>query len=311
VTIKPTPAPAVTLRVKQEPPAGYAPVRSRVERDQSITGLPYVQRGATNRVSSFPWKVAAGVVVLLVAGGVAGRGYLLDRPVPSAAVEAPKAAAVVTAPKAARSKGSGGLVVATEPAGTRVLLDGKAVGETPLTLESITPGRHVLTCETSSGSFRKTVRIEAGKTMSLDVPVYSGWVAVFAPIPLDIAEDGRSIGTTEQGRLMLPPGHHELTLSNRELGYKTVQGVDIQPGEERSVSVQPMGELSLNAIPWGEVWIDGFKKGETPLASLRVLLGTHEIVFKHPQFPDRRLTVTVNATSATAATIDFTKPSPY
>jgi hypothetical protein len=262
-------------------------------------------------VSSFPWKVAAGVVVLLVAGGVAGRGYLLDRViVPSGVVDAPKAA-VVTAAKPARSKGTGGLLVATEPAGTRVLLDGKAVGETPLTLESITPGRHILTFVTSSGSFRKTVRIEAGKTASLDVPVYSGWVAVFAPIPLDISEDGRGIGTTEQGRLMLPPGHHELTLSNSELGYKTVQGVDIQPGEERSVSVQPMGELSLNAIPWAEVWIDGFKKGETPLANLRVPLGTHEIVFKHPQFPDRRLTVTVNATSATAATMDFTKPSLY
>jgi hypothetical protein len=188
-----------------------------------------------------------------------------------------------------------------------VLLDGKPAGQTPLTLDGVAAGRHVLTFVTPSGSVKKTVRVEAGKTVSLEVPIFSGWVAVFAPIALDIAEKGRSIGTTEQGRLMLTPGRHELTLSNREFGYSSVQTVEIEPGEERSLNVQPMGEMNLNAVPWAEVWIDGQKAGDTPLARLQIPLGTHEILFKHPQHGERRLTVTVTATAPVASTVDFTK----
>jgi hypothetical protein len=110
---------------------------------------------------------------------------------------------------------------------------------------------------------------------------------------------------------MLSPGRHQLTFSNRELGYTSSQAVDIEPGEERSVNLQPTGELNLNALPWAEVWIDGHKTGDTPIANLQVPLGTHEIIFKHPQFGDRRLTATVRAAAPAAATIDFTKaPQP-
>ena len=130
---------------------------------------------------------------------------------------------------------------------------------------------------------------------------------MFSPVTLDIAENGKSIGTTEQGRLMLSPGSHVLTFTNREMGYKTTQSVDIVPGEERSVSLVPTGELSANATPWAEVWLDGKKVGDTPLAALKVPLGTHEVVFKNPQFPERRVTVTVTASAPVAASVDFNK----
>jgi hypothetical protein len=38
-----------------------------------------------------------------------------------------------------------------------------------------------------------------------------------------------------------------------------------------------------------------------------VPLGTHEIVFKNPQFPERRVTVTVTAKAPAAAAVDFSK----
>src|SRR5206468_7387084 len=135
----------------------------------------------------------------------------------------------------------------------------------------------------------------------------SGWIAVFSPVTLDIAENGKAIGTTEQGRLMLSPGRHQLTFSNLEMGYKTTQAVDIEPGEERSVSLVPTGELSVNAVPWAEVWMNGAKVGDTPLAHLHVPLGTHEVVFKNPKFPDRQVTVTVTASTTAAAYVDFLK----
>ena len=106
---------------------------------------------------------------------------------------------------------------------------------------------------------------------------------------------------------MLSPGLHQLTLTNRTLGYKGVQIVDIEPGEERSISIQPTGELNVNAVPWAEIWMAGKKVGETPIAGLQVPIGTHEIVFKNPQFPERHVTVTVTGATPVAAAVDFTK----
>jgi hypothetical protein len=71
--------------------------------------------------------------------------------------------------------------------------------------------------------------------------------------------------------------------------------------------VQPTGTLSANAVPWAEVWMDGKKIGETPFAGLEVPLGTHEIIFRNPQFPERRVTVTVNASNPVTASVDFSK----
>jgi archaellum component FlaF (FlaF/FlaG flagellin family) len=202
---------------------------------------------------------------------------------------------------------AGSITVTTQPAGAHVMLDGKAVGDTPLTLDGVVPGKHVVTMVTPTGTVKRTVKVETGKSVTVDIPIYSGWIAVFSPIPLDISENGRAIGTTEQGRLMLSPGRHSLTLTNRELGYKETQSVDIDPGEERSISVLPTGELNANAVPWAEVFINGTKVGDTPLARLQVPLGTHEVVFKNPQFPERRVTITVTATAPVAASVDFSK----
>jgi hypothetical protein len=237
-------------------------------------------------------------------GVVAGRAYLPGR---NTGPEEPSAAAPATPAKPLGATKVGTLALTTQPAGARVLLDGKAVGESPLTLTDVAPGKHSLTLVTSAGSVKKVVRIEAGKTTTLEIPIYSGWIVVFAPVPLDIAENGRAIGSSDQGRLMLSPGLHQLTLTNRQLGYKGVQIVDIEPGEERSISIQPTGELNVNAVPWAEVWMAGKKVGETPIAGLQVPIGTHEIVFKNPQFPERRATVTVTGAAPTAAAIDFTK----
>jgi serine/threonine-protein kinase len=305
---KPPPPPAA-VRIKTEAPAGYAPPTRRGGHHEQaeINPTPYVERGSPTKTSSLYWKVgAAAVLVLAVGAGAIVRPYLTDRP-KAAIVPTSAPAAVAPEQKPAVAAAVGSLSLVTQPAGARVLLDGAPAGETPLTIESVSPGRHTITFVTTSGSVRKTVRVEAGKTASLDVPVYSGWIAVFAPVLLEIEENGRSIGTSEQGRLMLTPGRHQLTFSNRDLGFTSSETVDVEPGEERSVNIQPTGELSLNALPWAEVWIDGKKAGDTPLANLRVPLGTHEIVFKNPQYPDRRLTTTVRANTPSAAAVDFTK----
>jgi hypothetical protein len=308
IRVKPSAAPAA-VRVRNDAPAGYAPPARRATFNDTSDegGVPHHRHvsGRAPKLSPLQWKLAGAAALVIAVGlGAVARPYLIDRP--QAQAVAPQAAPRVVSKAATITAGSLSLV--TQPAGAHVLLDGAPAGETPLTIEAVAPGRHTITFVTAAGAVKKTVRIEAGKTASLDVPVYSGWVAVFAPVLLDIAENGRSIGTTEQGRLMLPPGRHQLTFSNREYGYTSTQTVEIEPGEERSVNVQPTGELNLNALPWAEVWIDGRKTGDTPIAHLSVPVGTHEVTFKHPQFGDRKITATVHASTPATASVDFTKP---
>ncbi len=309
-TMAPAPA-TIGLRVKQDLPIGYTPVATRESRRETgatMSALPYVQRGVTENTPPFPWKPIAGVVVLVLVGVGVGFAYWPDGKAKPAPVETVAARPPAAAAAAVLAGNVGSIVITTQPPGARVLFDGKTMGETPVTLNGVAAGRHTITFQTLTGSVKRTVKVEAGKTLTLDVPVGSGWVAVFAPITLDIAENGKAIGTAEQGRLMLSPGRHELTLSNREFGYSEVRTVEVEPGEERSITVQPTGEVNLNAVPFAEVWIDGKKIETTPIAKLQVPLGTHEIVFKHPQFGERTKTAVVTASTPVTIMVDFTKP---
>jgi hypothetical protein len=313
--------PAPVLKLKSEPPAGFAPQTKKtlsgpVPSQQEPVTAP-VYRGPLLQVEEprgFPWKLAGAAVGLVLVATVIGRAYLPGRqavagepgapvtttPAPApAATPAPEKEVPLAADKAR-------LVIQTQPAGIKVMLDRRLVGPTPLNLD-VTPGKHVLSFMTSGGEVMHSIKAVAGKTLRMDIPVFSGWVAVFAPIILDIAESGQSIGNTEQNRLMLAPGRHELTFSNRDLGYSAVQVVNISPGEVTTVTLEPKGPVNLNAVPWAEVWLDGQKLGETPLANAQVPLGLREFIFKHPQHGERRVTATIRANAPAAVSVDFTR----
>ncbi len=288
------------LRIKEEPPTGYVPPRMTRTFDAEAEPEP---------ARRLPWKIVAAAVVVLTVGGLAVRAAW--RPDSAGASQAlSEAAGPAATPEVNDSKpapGTGVLAVNSQPLGARVLLDGTDSGKTPLRLESVTAGRHTITLVTDTATVKRGIRITAGQTTTLDIPVFSGWVAVFAPIVLEVSEGGRSLGTTEQSRIMLAPGRHTITLSHREYGYSSVETVDIVGGEEKTLNITPMGTVNLNAQPWAEVWIDGAKAGETPLANLPVALGTRVFLFKHPQFGERRLTETITS-KPSALSVDLTKP---
>ena len=325
-----SPQPTGQLKVKSEPPSGFTPKRSShfeapvVHVPPDRFGTLGLGRGDTTleeEPRAFPWKLAAVAVGVAVIAIIVGRMYLPGRAAvqgePGASGETPAAtgapAAGNTPPPATDPAadapipaGRGRIVVSTDPPGIRVLLDRKPVGETPLKLD-VPPGRRMLTFVTSGGEVIRSVRVVAGKTETLDIPVFSGWVAVFAPVVLRIAADGKTIGSTEESRLVLAPGKHLLTLTNKELGYSATQEVEIEPGEVKSVSVDPRGPVNLNALPWAEVWLDGQKLGDTPLAAAPVPLGLREFVFKNPQFGERKVSATIKASGNTPVTVDFQK----
>jgi hypothetical protein len=67
-----------------------------------------------------------------------------------------------------------------------------------------------------------------------------------------------------------------------------VDEVQAQPSQLRSG-----GTVNLNASPWAEVWLDGRRIGETPIGNLAVPIGPHEIVFRHPEFGEKKHAVSV------------------
>jgi hypothetical protein len=81
------------------------------------------------------------------------------------------------------------------------------------------------------------VTIAADETATLDESIFSGWIAVFAPVELEIYEAGRIIGTTENSRIMVAPGRHELELVSKELGFRETRSVDVEPGQTVAVNI--------------------------------------------------------------------------
>ena len=312
-----------TVRVKAEPPAGYVPTpkAKRVRRGadealEPVMALPGTFRSPTfaqeTSQRGFPWKLTVTVVVLVAAAILAGRAYLPGGALAKTPVEAAPATLPPAEPEAGSTAppptGTGQILIKTEPGGASVLLDGKAAGESPVTLNGVAPGRHVLTFLSSSGSVKRTVKVVAGRSVSVEVPIYSGWVSVIAPFVVEIAENGTSIGSTEDGRVMLAPGQHHLVLTNADLGYRAEQDVTVTAGETNSVRLEPTGHANINAIPWAEVWSDGRKIGDTPIANYALPLGGREFLFKHPQFGERKVSATIRAGQPVAVAVDFTKP---
>lgn len=211
---------------------------------------------------------------------------------------------------------TGQLQVLTEPPGARVTVDGMPAGTSPTTVADLEPGEHTVVLESDFGVVKQSVAIESGAMASLVVPLAapaggpaSGWIAVAAPVDVELYEQDRMLGTNQTDRIMVPAGRHEITFVNDALGYRSTRVVEVGAGEVAAVSLEmPQGAISLNAEPWAQVWIDGESVGETPIGKLAVSIGTHDVVFRHPELGEQHHTVTVTLSDLTQLSVDLRKP---
>ncbi len=120
-----------------------------------------------------------------------------------------------------------------------------------------------------------------------------GSMTISSPIDLQVFKDGDPVGSTA-GPITLSEGTHGLDFVNDELGFRIRQNVSIKNGKATPVTIAvPNGRVSINAVPWADVIIDGNAAGETPIANLSLPIGSHEIVFRHPQLGERKQTVVI------------------
>ena len=69
--------------------------------------------------------------------------------------------------------------------------------------------------------------------------------------------------------LFYAAGRHEITLTNRTLGYREARTIDITAGKTMTMRIDPpKAAVSVNARPWADVTFDGNGLGQTPIASV-------------------------------------------
>ena len=219
----------------------------------------------------------------------------------------------VVAPAAEKAS----LRIITEPARLRVAVDGVPLGLSPVIADNITPGSHAVQVRTTQGTHNRRVHVAAGETASVIIAATpkpatlpaAGWLTVTSAVPLDVLEGAEVVGTSQSARIMLPAGRHELQFVNQPLGFAVRRSVRVDAAGTSVVSVEmPSAPLSVNALPWAQVWVDGVPLGETPIGNHQVRLGTHEILFRHPEHGERRETVVVSLHKPARVSVDMRKP---
>jgi PEGA domain len=208
----------------------------------------------------------------------------------------------------------GSLLVQSDPPGARVTIDGVDRGPAPASVAGLTPGEHDVVVQGDGGTpVRQKVSIQAGVTASILTPVttasagpVSGWLTVKAPVSIEVRESGRMIGTSDTDKIMMAAGRHDVELVNETLGYRATRSVQVPPGKIAAISLDmPQGSININAAPWAEVFIDGRRIGETPIGNLSIAIGSHEVLFRHPQLGEKRQAVSVTLNAPVRLSIDM------
>jgi hypothetical protein len=279
-------------------------------------GIDVIVSGKAVGKTPLSLALAPGSYQVQLAGEGIHREFAVDLKAGTSVVRHVEMPAAVPAKSAA-----GSLLVQTEPAHLTVFVDGVERGASPLTVSELIPGEHQVAVRGDGAIVRRTVTVQANERTVLVVsPVErasvpptptgaaGGWITLASPIPLTIREAGKVLGTTDAERLMLPAGDHNLDLSNEPLGFQARRTVRVEAGKSTAVKVDlPNGVLSINAQPWAEVWVDGQRVGETPIGNLARPLGSHEVVFRHPELGERRETVVVTLGKPARLGVDMRK----
>jgi len=271
--------------------------------------------GAEVRVDGQPAGVTP-LTLTLKAGphNVELRGGGEPRTVPVTITAGTQATQYIELPRPAPAS-VGQLQIRTEPAGAPVSVDGVPRGRSPVLVDNLRPGDHIVVLESEFGAVRHTVAVTAATTASLVVPLtpaegapVSGWLSVAAPVDVQIFENKRLLGTSQSDRIMVSAGRHEIEIINEVLGYRSVRTVQVPAGRVTSIKVEwPRGTIAINAVPWAEVWIDGDRVGETPIGNHSLPIGPHEIVFRHPELGELRHAATVTMNAPARVSVDLRK----
>jgi hypothetical protein len=211
--------------------------------------------------------------------------------------------------------GAGRLSIVTDPAGAQVQVDGRPRGVSPVVIDGLAAAEHLITVASDSGVAQRTIAVSndvmTEVVFSLPRPTaapVAGWVAVASPFPVEMLEQNEVIGASGAAKIMLAAGKHEVRLRNESFGFEAPRTITVVPGQVTSVAIDPpKGLLNVNARPWADVLIDGVVVGQTPLSGLSVVIGPHQVTFRHPQFGERTERIDVTVRGVNRVAVDLNK----
>jgi hypothetical protein len=249
------------------------------------------------------WMVAAALALLAV-----GEAIWLAR---NASTPTRTAAVSVPAPSVP-------VMIDSQQPGDQVIVDGRDVGVTPMTLALKSDMRSIrvrtrpsLDAAVVQLPTKVDRTVDSTSAAALNQAVAHerrGGLRVSSPIELQVLEGDRVLGSTTDGPVVALAGRHELDFVNTEFGYQSHQIVDIKAGQIVPMRISPPdGRVSINAVPWAQVSIDGNAVGETPLGNIVLPVGEHQITFRHPQLGERTQKVIVKANAATRVSAVLTR----
>ncbi len=225
---------------------------------------------------------------------------------------APKAPALTVEPLQAEpfievvQKRVGRLRIESTPAGVEALIDGRSYGKTPITIPDLEVGAHTLVLKGREGTITRRVSVKANETAVVAEAIFSGWLAVFSPIPVTAMLDGRPVNLTDDGRLMASPGKHVLELVSDRFNYRTKETLEVRPGETTAYTLSlPTETVRITAPAGAEIRIDGQPAGGVAADGVPVTIGSHQIAAIHPELGERRIEVDVRHGGPADVTVPF------
>jgi len=163
--------------------------------------------------------LAAGSHEVVVRGaGATLRHKVMLRPRESTVLVFPSAAK--SDPSAPAATLAGGWLAVTSAIQVQIREDGKVLGSTEADRVMLPTGEHRLEFvnEPLGYHFRRSVRIEPGKTTALQLERVNGVLSINAQPWAEVWVDGERVGETPIGNLSRPIGTHEVVLRHPQLG---------------------------------------------------------------------------------------------
>jgi hypothetical protein len=202
---------------------------------------------------------------------------------------------------------TGSLLITADVTGLPVFIDGQRRGGTPLVVDGLTEGEHVVEIRSPGEGyqpFSRVVAINANARTTVEATIRIapdlGSLRVITNVPgAIISLDGVDIGVSPAAKGGLTPGEHAVLA--RSIGYENVaQTVTVIAGRERVVSLRftiastDVARILVRAsVPAATVTIDGEEYGNPPITIEPAEYGTHSVVVRAPGYREVRRTCSV------------------
>jgi hypothetical protein len=111
-----------------------------------------------------------------------------------------------------------------------------------------------------------------------------------------VSTEAGAIGEADErgsaGPFSLPAGKHEIRVSLSDVGFQRVRSLTVRQNQVHEIEIPARkGWLTVSVAPWAKVKIDGVEHGLTPLGSIPLNEGSHNVILENPDIKKRHQTL--------------------